>query len=88
MFDYTKAALFEVVEDFKKIITGINITTQALTIVYLIYTLIANTGVMIANAILLSLSIAYFIYFLMSSRKEKKNHKKQMKKWKKTPNKS
>ena len=79
MFDYTKAALFEVVEDFKKIITGINITTQALTIVYLIYTLIANTGVMIANAILLALSIAYFIYFLMSSRKEKKKLTKQEK---------
>ena len=77
MLDYTRAAFSQVVEDFKKIITCVNITTQVLTIAYLIYTLIAKTGVMIANAILLALSIAYFIYFLLTLHKENRKLTKQ-----------
>ncbi len=65
MFDYTKTAVAKVVSDFKKLDYIRNIATQILYIAYLLYALIAGAGLMLANGILLFLSVAYFIFFLL-----------------------
>ena len=81
MFDYTKAALKKVVDDFKKILLCINVGTQLLTISYLILALCMGMGVLIANAILLTLAASYFVFFLYMeiSKKKEKELKRRVK---------
>ncbi len=63
MFDYTKAALSKIISDFKRISNGIKIITQVFSIAYLIYALCTGKRFWIANTVLLSLSLGYFIFF-------------------------
>ncbi|MBQ8685005.1 MAG: hypothetical protein IJ514_02390 [Clostridia bacterium] len=65
MFDYTKAAITKVVDDFKRLDYVRNIATQILYILYLVYALVAGAGIFIANALLLLLSVAYFVFFMI-----------------------
>ena len=69
MFDYTKAAFKQTVEDFKKIDFIRNIATQTLYIAYLIYTLCVGFGLLVANILLLSLAVGYFGFFLFMTLK-------------------
>lgn len=77
MFDHTKAAFHLLVKDLKKIGFGLSVFTQLVTIAYLIYNLTAQKGVTIANAIMLTICTAYFIFFLYA---ENKHLKKETKK--------
>ena len=77
MFDYTRAAINKVINDFKKLGLGINFCAQGLTIAYLIYALCTNTGVLVANIILLSLSVAYLIFFIYILKAEVKKEVKR-----------
>ena len=80
MLDYTKAAFVKILGDFKKIFNGIKITTQALSILYLLYAVITQTGVFVANVILLTLALGYFIFFLvMETKKGQRKVKKLVK---------
>ena len=80
MLDYTKAAFGKILGDFKKIFNGIKITTQALSILYLLYAVITQTGVFIANVILLALALSYFVFFLiMETKKGQRKMKKLVK---------
>ena len=80
MLDYTKAAFGKILGDLKKIFNGIKITTQALSILYLLYAVITQTGVFIANVILLALALSYFIFFLiMETKKGQRKIKKLVK---------
>ena len=74
MFDYTRNALMKVVNDFKKIGLGINISTQAFTIIYLIYALCVGSGVFVANVVLLTLASLYLAFFLYVTVTQKKKH--------------
>ena len=65
MFDYTKAALQKIVNDFKKVTYLLNVTTQILYIAYLVYALCVGAGVFWANVVLAALSVAYFIFFMI-----------------------
>lgn len=79
MLDYTKTAIRQTVDDFKKIDFIRNIATQAIYIVYLIYAICVQTGVLIANIILLTLACAYFVFFLyMKTRGVKKQLKRMV----------
>lgn len=69
MFDYTKAAFKQTVEDFKKIDFVRNIATQTLYIAYLIYTLCAGFGLLVANILLLALAVGYLGFFLFMTLK-------------------
>ena len=64
MLDYTKTAVRQTVEDFKKADYIRDVATQAFYIAYLTYALIARAGVFFANIALAVLSVAYFIFFL------------------------
>jgi len=87
MFDHTKAAFKKTVNDFKKIDLIRNIATQLIYIAYLIYAICIQSGYLIANIVLLTLAIAYFIFFLyMKTRGVKRNVKRTVKnvyKWSK-----
>lgn len=80
MLDYTKAAVKKTVDDFKRLDYIRNIVTQVLYIGYLIYALIASSGVLWANILLLTLSVAYFVFFLVITAGEKSKAKKKAKK--------
>ncbi len=92
MLDYTKASVNYVIDCFKKGFRTFDICTQSIYIIYLVYALITGKGNVIANIILLALSLAYFIYFLIYcfGMKEKskidkirKKHVKRISKWSK-----
>lgn len=70
MFDYTKAALNKILSDFRKIANGIKITTQLLSIAYLIYALCTGKRFWIANTVLLALSLGYFVFFFAVERQK------------------
>jgi hypothetical protein len=77
MLDYTKAAITQVVDDFKRIDYIRNIVTQVLYIVYLVYALFDKPKFLAANIPLFLLSVAYFIFFLIATQK---NAEKKLKK--------
>lgn len=80
MLDHTRAALDKTVADFKRFILGYNVVLQLIYIAYLIYALIAPSGILAANIALLSVSVAYFIFYLATYDR----NEKQIKKVKKT----
>lgn len=81
MFDYTKTAVNKIVADFKKFFLRFSIGAQIVYITYLLYALLTNTELWIINAILLILSVAYFVFFLIATAK---NADKKLKKRVKT----
>jgi len=76
MFQHTKAAVLKIWGDFKRISFVCNICTQILTLSYLIYALISQTGLWYINTFLLALSLAYTVFFLCTHQREKRNVKK------------
>ena len=60
MFDYTQVAWKQVVADFQKVLYIIGVASQAVYIGYLLYSLIAGTGVLWVNIALFALSVAFF----------------------------
>lgn len=64
MLDYTKMAIRQTISDLKKADYVRNVATQIIYIVYLVYTLIARTGYLAVNIILLALALSYFVFFL------------------------
>ena len=81
MLEYTKAAIKKTIEDFKKIDFARAVITQIIYIVYLIYAVCIQSGVLVANILLLTLACAYFAFFLyMKTRGVKKQVKKAVQK--------
>lgn len=77
MLDYTKAAIKQVTEDFKKVDLIRNIVTQILYLAYLIYAIFARMGIFAVNLTLFALSAAYFAFFIyMTVQEVKKTIKK------------
>ena len=80
MFDYTKTAANKIIADFKRFFYWCQVVTQVVYIGYLIYALFTNTKLWIVNSILLVLSVAYFLFFLIATAKEaNKTLKKRVK---------
>ena len=79
MLDYTKAAIKKTVDDFKRVDFYRNGITQVVYIIYLFYALCTNAGKLWANVPLLTLSLAYFVFFMIMSRGESTKAKKQAK---------
>lgn len=68
MFDYTKTALHHTLGKMKQALYVFNIVTQIIYIGYLVYATFAKTGLLFAaNLILLLLSAAYFVFFLVTT---------------------
>lgn len=80
MFDYTKTAVNKIIADFKKFFYRFSVGAQIVYIAYLIYALIANAKLWIVNTVLLTLSVAYFLFFLIATAKDaNKTLKKRVK---------
>ena len=73
MLDYTQAAFFKIIDDFKKFALIFNFVSQIFYIAYLIYAIATSNGLLAVNIVLLCLSIAYFIFFLIVTLREKQN---------------
>lgn len=65
MFDYTKAIFGKTLSDLKRLEKAWSFSTISVYIAYLIYAIAANYGILTANIILLSLSVAYFVFYLV-----------------------
>ena len=64
MFDYTKTALHKISNDFLRIKKICDVITPLFSIAFLTYAVIAQTGIFIANCILLGLAVAHYVFQL------------------------
>ena len=72
MLDYTKAAIKQVGEDFKKVDLARNIITQIIYLLYLVYAMIFDNVIFAVNITLFVLSAAYFAFFMFVTVRETK----------------
>ena len=68
MFDYTKAAVRKTIDDFKKLGFNFTILSNLSYISYLIYALATGRSLLAVNIILLAISIAYFLFYLIATK--------------------
>lgn len=64
MFDYTQTAIKKIFNDFKKFCHVCSIVTQLVYISYLIYSICAQTGRWWIKTVFLTVSVAYFIFYM------------------------
>lgn len=79
MFDHTFAAFNYILNGFKRMIFVIALVTQLVIIGHRGYSLYAGKGNLIANIVLIMLSTAYFVFFIVTrnmNSREEKNMKK------------
>ena len=81
MLDYTKAALSKTIEDFKKLGHSFTVLSNIAYIGYLIYALCTSHTFFIVNIILLCISTAYLLFYLIITRfgKDLDGHKSEKK---------
>lgn len=75
MFDYTRAAVDKTISDCKAFAHIYSIAVQILYIVYLIYAIFAPAGIVWVNIALLSVSLCYFVFYLVTHGKNGKAKK-------------
>lgn len=71
MFDYTKAVLDIILYDVKRARYVLSVGVNAIYILHLSFSLIIGSGLRVVNAILLAISVCYFIFFLIYEKKKK-----------------
>lgn len=76
MFKYTRAAMNRIVSSIKTIAHVANITMQSLMIIYLAFSMIFERGSLLINGILLGLTAANLIFYLVTYAKEERGAKK------------
>ena len=76
MLENTINALRKTIDDFKKFATVCSIVLQTISITYLVYAMIASAGNLWINLILLVLSTAYFVFFLIVHTRKKELQKR------------
>lgn len=83
MVKYTKSAILDVFDFIKRLIYFGEISIQVIYIGYLSFRLITNSGILLANIMLLILSLGYLIYFIATTREfytlEQSESKKEIK---------
>lgn len=67
MLKYTRGVIGDTIDAIKRLARGIEITVQIVYIAYLIISIALGNGVLFANALLLAVSVVYFIYDLASA---------------------
>jgi hypothetical protein len=68
MLEYSKAAFHKIVNNVKRLTYVCNVAMQAVMVVYLIYATATGSGKMWANISLLTICLAYFIFFLITTK--------------------
>ena len=67
MFERTKAAFNKTVRDIKKLIFFFTISGLIVNVAYLVYALIAPSGNVIANGVLMGTTVAYLLFYLITT---------------------
>lgn len=67
MFERTKAAFNKTVRDIKKLIFVFTLSGLIVNVAYLVYALIAPSGNAIANWVLLGTTLAYLLFYLITT---------------------
>ena len=80
MFEYSKLVFNQTVEDIKKLSTVLNFITQGVYVAYLIYAIVVGTGILGVNIALLTISVAYLVFFSVMTAKEIKKTDAKIKK--------
>ena len=73
MIDYTKAAVNKLISDFKRFFYFFQIGAYIVYILYLVYALISQRGIVYVNVILLLLTAAYLTFFICYRQSEMQN---------------
>lgn len=68
MIDYTRAAIDKTLNDFKRFGFVFNIVIESLSIIYLIYAIIAGAGFIFVNIPLAVISVSYLVFFVITGR--------------------
>ena len=71
MLDYTKVAVRQMIDNFKKMGFILNLVLQIVYILYLTYAIITQRANLVVNIILLTISCAYLVFYLVVTRKGK-----------------
>lgn len=66
MFDYTKAIFNKTLSDLKLFAKIWTVSTLGVYVAYLAYAIAASSGFLAANIVLLILTVAYFIFYLLA----------------------
>lgn len=67
MFDHTKSAVRKTVEDFQRLGFFFTVLSNLSYIAYLVYALCTERSIFLVNAVLLALSAAYFLFYLIAT---------------------
>ena len=68
MLDYTRAAVKKTVDDFKRLGFFFTVFSNLSFISYLIYAIVDNRSFLAVNIVLLTLSVAYFSFYLFATK--------------------
>lgn len=78
MFDYSKAAIVIILDDFKRWTKIFKIVFSVFTLIYFVYNLIKGNGNIIVNITLLSLYVAYTVFEIVTYNRISKKTKKKI----------
>lgn len=67
MFDSTHMLVDKTITDIKRAVYACNVLFQCVYIGYLLFAILAATGILAINIILLAISVAYFVFFLVTT---------------------
>ena len=84
MFIYTRSILENTLDAIKKIARGVEFSVQGIYIVYLVIALALGTGIFFANAIIFTISVAYLVYDICTTREWYTDEEKTMRQRAKT----
>ncbi len=70
MFKYTQACIDKIVTDVKNLVFISNIVSQVFAILYPLFALLTHRGFWVFNLILLTISIAYSVFFICTQQSE------------------
>lgn len=65
MFDCTQAAVRQTLDDLKKLFYYVGLAMQIVYIAYLVYAIVAGSGILVVNILLCALCVAYFVFWLI-----------------------
>lgn len=88
MFDNSKGVILDTLDTIKRFFLAIDITIQLTYIGYLVFAVATGKGILVANILLLIISLAYLVYFLFTTKewytREEKKTRARVKKISKT----
>lgn len=80
IFPYTISVLKKTLDDVKKLIFVTSVIAQIIYIIYHIFAIVTDAGILVIHAIILPISVAYFVFYLVINHYVKRGEGKEVKK--------